>query len=343
MEKIELFVPGRLGIIGEISDLVSPYLSINKELIYGHAISMPIDMGIYSTSIKSEKLIYKAENKYFETDISEESLIEQIEARSFYAYICGTILYLKRNYKVSGIQLQIDKINLPVGKGLSSSAAICITVAKAYNGLYDLNLSDSKIKEIAYEGEHLAKSQCGRLDQESIMNNGICHIVFTENQAQSIPISVKENIYTLAVDLNAQRNTRTIMNAFNSALPFPKNSNDKLIHDIIGEKNKRLVEMAEKSIKTGNIEMLGYSLTEAQKLMDKAAPVCREYYAPVLHSVIEDSYVHNLSYGGKSTGAGGDGIVILICKNSDAQKELNHYIKEKFHMTSIQFCINKTE
>ena len=33
MEKIELFVPGRLGIIGEISDLVSPYLSINKELI----------------------------------------------------------------------------------------------------------------------------------------------------------------------------------------------------------------------------------------------------------------------------------------------------------------------
>ena len=55
MKDVKLFVSGRLGLIGEISDLVSPYLSKNKNLIPGHAISMPIDKGIYSKVKKSNK------------------------------------------------------------------------------------------------------------------------------------------------------------------------------------------------------------------------------------------------------------------------------------------------
>ena len=342
MEEIELFVPGRVGVIGEISDLVSPYLSMNKKLIPGHAIAFPIDKGIYSKVKKSNKFKYKNKDKYFECEITEERLTEEIENNSFYSYMCGTILYMIRKYKVSGIELEIKKNDLPIKKGLSSSAAICITVAKAYNELYNLNLNKEDIKEIAYEGEHLAKSNCGYLDQESIMNDGISHIIF-EKKAKSERITVKENVYILIVDLNKGKNTKEILKTFNDALPEAKNDNDKIIHDVIGEKNKKLVYEAIKNLETGNIKKLGENLNEAQALMDKVGKICEELKAPTYHKLIEDNEVKKMVYGGKSCGSGGDGTVLLICKDKKSQEELAKYIEQKYNMKSIITHIKKSK
>ena len=85
--------------------------------------------------------------------------------------------------------------------------------------------------------------------------------------------------------------------------------------------------------------MLGYSIREAQRLMDNAEKACKEYHAPILHNVLEDRYVQSLSYGGKSTGSGGEGVVILICKDQNAQNQLGEYMKRKFNMESMPFCI----
>ncbi len=52
MQDDILFVPGRLSLIGGISDLIVPYLSKNKELSSGKAIAVTIDKGIYSKAKK---------------------------------------------------------------------------------------------------------------------------------------------------------------------------------------------------------------------------------------------------------------------------------------------------
>lgn len=343
MEKVKIFVPGRVGLIGEISDLVSPYLSKNKELVEGHAISFPIKEGIYSNCKKSEKIVYRNREKYFQCEISENKIQEEAESNGFFSYMCGTILYLIRNYKVSGIEIEIEKMDLPIGKGLSSSAAICLTVAKAYNELYGLNLSDEEIKNIAYNGEHLAQSQCGKLDQESIMNKTISHIIFKEKEIKSEELFIKKDIYILVIDLNQEKNTKAIIKAFNNALPFAKNENDKIIHDIIGEKNKKLVQKAIDSIKTGDIVKLGETLAEAQKLMDRAQVICSELRAPVLHQLLEDENVKKHIYGGKSSGSGGDGTAVLICKNEENLNQLKKYIEEKYKMNTIKTKVEKTK
>lgn len=56
-------------------------------------------------------------------------------------------------------------MDLPLQKGLSSSAAICVLVARAFNQLYQLGLSLAEEMELAYWGERNTSSQCGRLDQ----------------------------------------------------------------------------------------------------------------------------------------------------------------------------------
>ena len=63
METIELFVSGRISLLGGLSDLVSPYLDKNKNLIPGSAIAAGINKGIYATVNQSEFLEFEMKNK----------------------------------------------------------------------------------------------------------------------------------------------------------------------------------------------------------------------------------------------------------------------------------------
>lgn len=54
---------------------------------------------------------------------------------------------------------------MPMKSGLSSSAAICVMVARAFNLLYGLHMNTIGVMNIAYWGEQRTPSRYGRLDQ----------------------------------------------------------------------------------------------------------------------------------------------------------------------------------
>ena len=56
-------------------------------------------------------------------------------------------------------------MDLPIKSGLSSSAAICVLVARAFNEMYELQLNTMGEMNIAFYGEQRTPSRCGRLDQ----------------------------------------------------------------------------------------------------------------------------------------------------------------------------------
>ncbi len=116
---------------------------------------------------KCDKFIYTYNDLHYECEIMDEGKLEiECKSNNFCSYICGTLLYILRNYKtkINGINLEIVKMDLSMKKGLASSVAICITVVKHMNKLYNLDLSKEDIIKIAYNGEHLAGSKCGLLD-----------------------------------------------------------------------------------------------------------------------------------------------------------------------------------
>ena len=53
---------------------------------------------------------------------------------------------------IPGIYIDNYQSSLPMGKGLSSSASVCVLVATCFNLVYDLNWSREEIMEIAYLG-----------------------------------------------------------------------------------------------------------------------------------------------------------------------------------------------
>ena len=56
------------------------------------------------------------------------------------------------DYRVGGLNVQNYKTDLPMGKGLSSSAAYCVLVARAFSHVYDLKMTTRGEMEYAYQG-----------------------------------------------------------------------------------------------------------------------------------------------------------------------------------------------
>ncbi len=84
-------------------------------------------------------------------------------------------------------------------------------------------------------------------------------------------------------------------------------------------------------------------MTEAQKLflMRKIAPACiDELASPVLHSVLNDSYIQKWIYGAKGVGSQGDGTVQLLAKNKESQQKIIDYLNNERHKEAFGFQLN---
>jgi mevalonate kinase len=60
---------------------------------------------------------------------------------------------------LSGICIHNYCTTLPMGKGLSSSAAVCVLVARAFDALYGLHLTQQQLMDVAYRVGKLQQCQ----------------------------------------------------------------------------------------------------------------------------------------------------------------------------------------
>ncbi len=343
-KEINLFVPGRISLVGELSDWTVEYKYENKSILPGCSIATAIDKGIYATIKRYKKLRFHMDDYYFECEMDEEELEKNAVSQNFNSYICGMCLHMLRKYNVSGIYMNIKHNTLPIKKGLSSSAAICILIAKAFDKIYHLNLSDNELMLDAYHGEHLALSKCGRLDQIIVKGTTqLSKMVFYENCISISPIFVKKTLNLVIADLNGNKDTRKILNSLHSCYPFAKTKEQQAVHSMLGEENKILVNRMQEAIEQGNLEEIGQVFQDSQSLIDRVGiPICDEYKAPLLHKVMHDFKIKELSYGMKGIGSGGDGSVQILAKSPSDQDKIITHLKENFKMEAFKYNIRAT-
>lgn len=345
-KSVDLFVPGRLCLFGEHSDWAGTNKTMNADIVPGCAIVTGIEQGIYGTAQRNEKFIIKSSlseynNENFECEMDMSKLKEAARKGGFFSYVSGVASYMCEWYHVGGIELTITKMDLPMKSGLSSSAAICVMVARAFNLLYDLHLNTLGIMNIAYWGELRTPSRCGRLDQACAFGVNPVSMIFDGNEIDVERIKIKKPLYYVFANLMAGKNTVKILADLNRAYPFPENEMHNTLHEALGVDNQDITNRAKRYIEEGDSEKLGALMIEAQKLFDKKiAPMSpEELKAPVLHSVFDDETVKKLTYGAKGVGSQGDGTVQLLAKDEKAQKELIDYLTNERGMTSYALTI----
>jgi len=337
-EPIALFVPGRLCLFGEHSDWAGRHSIMNADIVPGTAIVTGIEQGIYAVAERSKHFIIKNEAPElagiwvdFDCLMQNVELRSVAESDSYFSYASGVASYVKEHYDVEGIKLTIKEMTLPMKKGLSSSAAICVLVARAFNILYALNLNIRGEMDIAFKGEQRTKSRCGRLDQACAFGTVPTRMRFSGDDISIERLIVKGNFYWVFADLNAKKNTIKILQDLNKCFPFAETEKEINVHKALGELNQNIINKAVEYFRNGEVQKLGALMTEAQNIFDEmiapASPV--ELAAPKLHGFLEDDNIKSLSYGGKGVGSQGDGAIQFLAKSAVSQEKLCSYLTEK--------------
>ena len=103
----------------------------------------------------------------------EDSELEACAASGkVWSYAAGAaralMIYVRNNFKdvlLGGAEIINNRTTLPTKAGLSSSAAICVLVIRALSMIHGITLDEPTEMELAYQGERMTPSSCGRLDQ----------------------------------------------------------------------------------------------------------------------------------------------------------------------------------
>ena len=349
-DVIELFVPGRLCLFGEHSDWAGQMRKFNSEIIPGQALVACIDEGIYATACTHENLKFSTVMPDGSVNSCEYPM-EPNELRAvaaeggYFSYIAGVAAYISTFYKIGGMELDCFRVTLPQKKGLSSSAAICVLAARAFNRLYGLNLTVRGEMEAAYFGEQLTPSRCGRLDQACAYGKGIVNMTFDGDVLEVLPAKIGAPLHFVFADLKAQKDTVEILRDLNSAYPYPQTDKHKGLHELLGRYNAKHMEKVRTAIAEGDAKRLGALMVEAQEAFDKhAAPLSpKELKAEKLHSVLNDKNVQEFIYGGKGVGSQGDGTVQFLAKSEEDVAKLKEYLTDTLKLDCYSFTTSKTE
>ncbi len=333
---MKLFVPGRICLFGEHSDWAGGYRRINADIEKGYTLICGTDQGIYAevtphpNSLVLTTTTPDGERRGpIEIPMQPQVLLQVAQEGGFWSYIAGVAYQVLTNYHVRGLVIDNFKTDLPMKKGLSSSAAICVLAARAFNRVYDLKLTVRGEMELAYQGEITTPSRCGRMDQGCAFGNRPVLMVFDGDRLDTSELHVTEDLNFVVVDLQAQKDTMEILNRLNRCYPFAENAMEQGVHELLGPINRRIVTQAMDALDASDGQRLGSLMAEAQAFFDRyAIPACpEELTAPELHRVLAYEPLKPHIWGGKGVGSQGDGTAQFLARSQADQQAVIEILK----------------
>ena len=185
--------PGRVNLIGEHTDY-------NE----GFVLPFAIDRRTYAAvSLRSDGIARVASG--FTNEIVEIP-VEKISKNSvpgWSGYPLGVAWALiQAGAKPTGFDLYVES-EVPVGAGLSSSAAIECSVAIALNELWGANIDKSTLAKIGQRAENeIVGAPTGIMDQTASLFGVVDHVVFLDCRslvAEAIPLGLQQNSLEIVV------------------------------------------------------------------------------------------------------------------------------------------------
>lgn len=345
---MKLFVPGRICLFGEHSDWAGGYRRINANLEKGSALIVGTNQGIHaevkphpSQLILSATLNDGTRMGPCSVEMEREALLREAESGGFFSYAAGVAYQVLTHYRVRGLEIDNYLTDLPIKKGLSSSAAISVLVARAFNRIYDLKMTVRGEMEYAYAGEITTPSRCGRLDQGCAYGNRPVQMTFDADRLDAEELNVPRSLHYVIVDLNAEKDTREILSRLNRCYPFAEDPVQEGVQQYLGPINARISEEAGQALGSGDTEKLGQLMTEAQAEFDRLVqPACPgQLTAPVLHKVLNYEPIQSYVLGGKGVGSQGDGTAQFLVKDEAAQDKVIEILERDLETPCMRLVV----
>ena len=343
--SVELFVPGRLCLFGEHSDWAGAYRTTHPAVSPGYCLVAGTDQGLQAVATRADAVELASvlpDGRHESTTIGATVATLDSVARGggFFSYAAGVAAEIAVRFGPRGLRLDVVANDLPVGKGLSSSAAICVLVARAYDRVHGLGLSVRDEMEIAWAGERRAGSQCGLMDQVCAYGRTTTFLTFDGARYDVEPIAIGAPIHLLVVDLRRSKDTRRILAELNACFPDTPGTLAAGVREALGPLNVGITAEARAVLARGDARGLGTLMREAQATFDRlVAPACPELASPRLHQVLAHPALGELGWGGKGVGSQGDGCAQMVARGAAERDALAATLERDAGVTCLPLTV----
>ena len=352
--------PARVNLIGE-------HIDYNGGKVLPCAISCYITGHI---SKRTDKRMVAYSTSYHDALSIDLSDIKYIESNSWANYVFGVFAILRQEgFDVPhGLNIMVDS-NIPLGSGLSSSAALLDLILYIANDQFNLGLNLKTIARLAQKTENeFCGLKCGIMDQAAIAlgkrNKAIlldcAHFTYEYKDIDlgqysfvvlktNTPRSLVESKYNVRVKecADALNKIKAFYNVDNLSELKTKDlikiksilSNEveyRRVRHVITE-NERVNEFI-KALETNDINALGQILNESHKSLKEDYEVTGQYLDTIVEAALKAGGI-----GARMTGAGFGGCAIALIKLSDFEtfkKSVEEYFYERLHIYPDVFQVD---
>ncbi len=225
---------------------------------------------------------------------------------------------------------------VPPGTGLGSSSTVAVGLIKALATAAGFDLTKKEIAELAsYIEIEVLNSPIGKQDQYAAAFGGINLIQFEAHETTLTPL-----LLPVEIILSLSRNLLLFYTGrrrkANEILSQQREASEKKKGPVLEALNrvKEMVQPVKESLERGDMEGLGHLLH--QNWLEK-----KRFAKGVTNQFIDDCYDlarREGAWGGKITGAGGGGFLLLCCP--EARQEAVTQALEMQHLTRVNFAID---
>jgi mevalonate kinase len=308
MGSINYKVPGRICLFGDKVDLLGiPVIAATINRFFSFEMSSRDD-GVIHFIPKD----YPVEEESFSiADIDKVYDCNQdVHLKFWHASLKSLASFVESN-QITGFDASVGTVDLPIGAGLSTSAAVSVGFIMGLNELFELHLSKAEIAEHAYDAEHnILGIMCGRMDQYSIAYGGVTFILTGDEPG--VELLDVEQLPLVVGDSCEPREAKSVLNRVKSEL---ENQNPIYL-DAFEKMHQVVLEGKENLVNGPNLERLGQLMTVQQEQENVI-----EAATDKLNLLCQVS-IENGAHGAKQMGAGGGGCMVAICPDAETQEKV---------------------
>ncbi|WP_459191200.1 galactokinase [Halosimplex sp. J119] len=339
--------PGRVNLIGGHTDYNEGFVlpaGIDRRIAIAARPRTDRTVGVHST-------------QFDQTTAFDLAEITSSDDAPWSDYVRGvTERLVDRGYDVGGTELAVVG-DVPMGAGLSSSAAFEVAVGAALAAVHDLSLDDDELVTVCWEAEtEFVGLSCGIMDQYAAVHAERESALFLDCRDQShevVPLPSGE-VTVVATNTNVQR--ELVDSAYNDRVATCEGG-VAFFDDALDEQVETLRDVSVEAFEAHESELsetvrkrVRHVVTENERVREAAAALREEDLDRVgellddSHASLRDDYevsVEELDavtaiagdldgvYGSRMTGAGFGGCVVTLVR-PDAAERVTEAIDERY-------------
>jgi len=202
-------------------------------------------------------------------------------------------------------------VDVSPGTGLGSSSALVVAIVAALCRYQQRSLGEHEIAELAYEIERYELgSSCGRQDQYAAAYGGLNFMEFSQDHVDVTPLAISPSLrheletHLMLFDTGRTRPSSDVIADQVARVAADRNGELEAMHEL-----RRLAHHARGAIENGDLDGLGAILSSG--MTHKLRSSSRIGGNHIAHLYRE--CVRLGATGGKVSGAGGGGFILLSC------------------------------